>query len=278
MSWTPALLAGAYATALLLLTAVPVFLSRNATIKARWATWVVIAIITGLAQIAGLVGAAVLAAAVGILCAVEYRRLVGFRRLDLAFLTVAVAGTVAAAVVWPSALTTVLAWMLGAAALLPIVFSQAAAGAQRATFLVFGVLWLAWAPAQLVLLHEQLAVVVFAVGLTDVASWAAGKSLRRLPLLRVRPFAVSPNKTVAGLLGGAFGAALALLGTGFFSWPLLAAVALGAPAGDLLASAFKRRAGVKDAGSWLPGFGGMLDRADSMLVVAPLMAFVLLVR
>jgi phosphatidate cytidylyltransferase len=47
-------------------------------------------------------------------------------------------------------------------------------------------------------------------------------------------------------------------------------VALGAVWGDLLESLMKREFGVLDAGTWLPGMGGLLDRIDSLIVVAPL--------
>jgi phosphatidate cytidylyltransferase len=57
--------------------------------------------------------------------------------------------------------------------------------------------------------------------------------------------------------------------------PLLIVVAVGAAWGDLLESLLKREAGAKDSGAWLSGFGGLLDRVDSLLVVQPL-AFVVL--
>ena len=80
---------------------------------------------------------------------------------------------------------------------------------------------------------------------------------------------------VAPLLG-------ALLGTGLLAfalpqpvagWLLVAlpaVVALGCVWGDLIESLLKREFDTKDAGTWLPGFGGLLDRLDSLILVLPL--------
>ena len=73
------------------------------------------------------------------------------------------------------------------------------------------------------------------------------------------------------------GAGVALMGFALpagMSWTLALAlplaVAVGAVWGDLFESLLKREFGAKDAGGWLPGFGGLLDRIDSLIVVAPL--------
>jgi len=83
---------------------------------------------------------------------------------------------------------------------------------------------------------------------------------------------LSPNKTVGGLVGAVLGAILVLTLLGSVTPGLVLAVALGGVLGDLLESMVKRQAGVKDAGSWLPGFGGLLDRVDSLLLILPLAA------
>jgi phosphatidate cytidylyltransferase len=119
---------------------------------------------------------------------------------------------------------------------------------------------------------------LLAIGVTwaaDVGAYVVGSLAGRR---KIAP-RVSPGKTWEGTFGGFGAAALAVLGiSALFGLgrpeAAVAAVATGpvAFAGDLLESWIKRRAGVKDSGSLLPGHGGMLDRIDSLLAVAPLVA------
>ncbi len=121
-------------------------------------------------------------------------------------------------------------------------------------------------------------VVVGSVWVADSAAYFGGRSLGRRPLAP----AISPKKTWEGVWSGALGglAAGVLLGVllGLPLGPAAAIGALGASVGligDLAESALKRAAGVKDSGTLLPGHGGVLDRFDATLFVAPV-AYVLL--
>lgn len=118
--------------------------------------------------------------------------------------------------------------------------------------------------------------VLFLVGLTefnDITQYLWGKSLGRI---KVTP-KVSPNKTLAGLLGGLGSTTLAaaLLGPLLtpLSWnmALLAGLIIGVTGfcGDIVMSAIKRDIGIKDSGTLLPGHGGILDRLDSLIFTAP---------
>ncbi len=113
---------------------------------------------------------------------------------------------------------------------------------------------------------------------TDIGAYFAGRAIGGPKLAPT----ISPNKTIAGLVGGMVSAGLAS-----WAWvqyvmlplpllwlaPLFAAAAQG---GDLFESGMKRRAGVKDSGTILPGHGGMLDRLDGLVIVATLTVLCLL--
>ncbi len=97
--------------------------------------------------------------------------------------------------------------------------------------------------------------------------------------------AISPGKTRSGAVGGLLaaigvGAAAAWIGAGAFEVATVTAAGLGvvSQAGDLLESAVKRHFGVKDSGNMIPGHGGLLDRFDAVLTVAPVAAAIVLWR
>lgn len=114
---------------------------------------------------------------------------------------------------------------------------------------------------------------IVVVGLADVAAMFGGLLAGRTPLFA----SISPSKTVEGLAAAVVGAlgGAALVRVALPDVPVLAyygatlLVAAAGIVGDLGASALKRRAGIKDFGSALPGHGGVMDRLDSLIVAAP---------
>lgn len=117
--------------------------------------------------------------------------------------------------------------------------------------------------------------VIFA---SDVGAYLTGRAFGKHKLAP----AISPGKTVEGLIGGlVFAAAAAALATfSFFpelpyqiSIALALVLAVVGVLGDLAESAIKRGAGTKDAASILPGHGGFLDRLDSLLFGAPILYY-----
>lgn len=118
---------------------------------------------------------------------------------------------------------------------------------------------------------------LFTVFMNDSLAWLFGvlfgKNNRNV-------FSASPNKSVAGFIGGIFGAILSCV-LARFLWPhiftssIYFSVLLGfltsiaAITGDLIESVFKRSADVKDSGNIIPGRGGILDCIDSIVFAAP---------
>ena len=115
---------------------------------------------------------------------------------------------------------------------------------------------------------------VFLTEFNDVAQYIWGKSFGKRKIVPK----VSPNKTVAGFLGGVLTTMVLAMVFAPFLTPLTLYEAMGAGlliglggfVGDVTISALKRDIGVKDSGSLLPGHGGILDRLDSLTYTAPL--------
>lgn len=110
----------------------------------------------------------------------------------------------------------------------------------------------------------------------DMGAYFAGVTLGKHKLCPV----ISPNKTVEGAVGGIV---LSLLGTLIFvlsfghtdklvlTLILTIPLCIAGMMGDLFASTIKRNAGLKDYSNLIPGHGGILDRLDSMLFIAPVL-------
>jgi phosphatidate cytidylyltransferase len=106
----------------------------------------------------------------------------------------------------------------------------------------------------------------------DTAAYFAGRAFGRHPLA---PH-LSPKKTWEGSIAGLV--ASIAVGVAFRRWlhaptEILVGMAIvgniAGQVGDLLESAYKRSAGVKDSGSMLPGHGGVLDRIDALILAFP---------
>lgn len=111
------------------------------------------------------------------------------------------------------------------------------------------------------------------IWVNDTFAYIIGSNFGKHKLLE----RISPNKTIEGFLGGMLAAFLGsyILSTFFDSytlsqWFIIAfIVSTFGVLGDLIESMFKRQAGVKDSGDFIPGHGGFLDRLDSVIFAAP---------
>jgi phosphatidate cytidylyltransferase len=174
-------------------------------------------------------------------------------------------------------------FVLGIAALTlatrrPLVESLAAAGMSSSALLL-----VAFPLSFAVTLHGVSGIgpklLLFALVITwagDTVAYFVGRAMGKHPFAPI----LSPKKTWEGAVGGFAGSLL--IGVAFSTWTgiamgqMLAMAAVGNVAGqvgDLLESAYKRSAGVKDSGTLLPGHGGILDRIDALILAIPVVCY-----
>lgn len=136
---------------------------------------------------------------------------------------------------------------------------------------IFSLIWLRARPDDGLLLAFWALSLVWA---TDIGAYFAGRAIGGP---KIAP-SISPNKTWAGLGGGMISALLlSIILNRFLGLPEILVMispllTIFAQAGDFFESWMKRRAGVKDSGTLLPGHGGVLDRLDGLVTSAPIAA------
>jgi phosphatidate cytidylyltransferase len=172
------------------------------------------------------------------------------------------------------------AYVVGLVLLVPIARNRARGQLQQTALAIFGFVYFGWMFSHLGLLanlpqaYGYLLYLVFAVEINDVAAFTCGRLFGRHKLREN----ISPNKTVEGSLG-AVAVSMALPWLLRFSFPHFEVLELvltgliigvGGQIGDLVISTIKRDIGIKDMGALISGHGGVLDRVDSMIFVAPL--------
>jgi len=163
---------------------------------------------------------------------------------------------------------------------IPILRNRVQGQLQKMSLAIVGFIYIGWMFGHLAFLansnhaYGYLLFVLFATELNDVTAFTCGK------LFGKRQFRseISPKKTWGGALG-ALALAMILPWVLHFSFPHFGTlqlvltgltVGIGGQLGDLAISVIKRDIGIKDMGAGIPGHGGVLDRVDSLIYVAPL--------
>lgn len=253
-------------------------------VRARAMSYAVLAGILAAAVLGGLPTLTILLAAIAAIALLEWSRLADLPSHHVVALEIAsLAIMIAVALRGAEAADVLVGGLVLAGALFPVVRPDTTRAIRDFGVAAVGLIVLSVMLAHGVALAaergETGVLIVAAVCLgcagADVGAFIVGK---RFGTVALAP-SLSPAKTREGLIGSLLGAAvgigvLAPALSSIASIPLflglVVIVGLGSVWGDLLESAAKREFGVKDAGTWLPGFGGMLDRADSLLLALPL--------
>jgi len=181
---------------------------------------------------------------------------------------------------WYGMLMALPVYVVAAILMIPILRDRAKGQLQPIALALLGFIYIGWMFGHMAFLanarnaYGYLLFLLFAVPLCDIAAFTFGRLFGRH---KFRPN-ISPNKTWEGAIG-AFAVSMAFPWFVHFSFPefrtrelILAGiiVGIGSQLGDLSISVIKRDVGIKDMGALIEGHGGILDRVDSLIYVAPL--------
>jgi phosphatidate cytidylyltransferase len=264
-------------------------MARDKLLKDLWERWVSWLVLAPLMAVPVLLGAAYTMAAVGLLsllCYREYARATGLFR-ERVISGVIVLGilllTFASLDCWYGLFVALWPLTVALIAAVAILADRPIGYVQRVGLGVLGFMLLGCCLGHLAFFcndtnYRRIMVwILLCVELNDIFAYICGKSFGRRKLA---PH-TSPNKTVGGAVGAlVLTTTLAAVMSRFvfpntvlaqFPHPLIMGLLIGAlgQLGDLLLSSIKRDVGIKDMGSTFPGHGGVLDRFNSLLLVAP---------
>lgn len=214
---------------------------------------------------------------------VEYVRVVGVERPYALYLYALIPITFVCAAFFPELYFTLPAGSILLLTIVPILTGRIENLYLQLSFAGRGYLYLVWSLGHLILIRQLggSGLVMLAgvgVALADAMQYTVGKLIGR----HIISPEVNPRKAWEGLLGTFLGAGLAVALFDFalprefilvHKIALALMIGLGAGWGDLISSLVKRAAGAKDWGDIIPGHGGLLDRANSMVVVVPLVYY-----
>jgi phosphatidate cytidylyltransferase len=253
--------------------------------------WLIMIPVVFAALLAGRTATIVLFTAISLTAFSEFARATGLYR-DWGMTVIVVLGIISVGAVsamrdpgthvhgWYGMLMALPVYVVAAIMMVPIFRDRAKGQLQLIALAMVGFIYIGWMFGHLSYLtnaqnaYGYLLFLLFAVPLNDVAAFTFGR-LFRGPKFRPN---ISPNKTWAGAIG-AFAVSMALpwlvrFSFPDFDWPELVLsgliVGIGGQLGDLTISVIKRDIGVKDMGTLIEGHGGILDRVDSLIYVAPL--------
>ncbi len=259
---------------------------QRAELWQRWFSWLVLVVLMAAPVLLGAFWTMLAVTALSLICYREFARATGlFREKFTSLLVVVGILAVGFAVLdnWYKLFVALFPLTVASLAGFQVVLDRPAGYIQRVALGILGFALFGSALGHLGYLandeHYRAVVllVLVSVELNDVAAFVSGKLFGRRKLCPN----TSPNKTIAGAIGAVLitTAFVALVGWQVFAgtalehWPKLIVlgiiISVVGQLGDLVLSSIKRDLGLKDMGVTIPGHGGLLDRFDSLILVAP---------